>query len=209
MLTEIKGILYEYAHSMSLELFAFTACLIEEILPPIPVPSVITIVGAVAKIQDYSPYSLLALVLIGTIGKTFGAITVYYVVDKLEDFFVHRFGKYFNLQEDTLEQIGQKIGQGKRSYLVLILLRATPLFPSTLISISCGLLKIPLKLFIISTFIGSLIRNSLYIYIGFGSITAFNSFFLTLIHISVSTKILIAFVVLGIFIYFLRQKLSQ
>jgi len=92
MFTGFKNTLFEYAHSVPLELFTFISTLVEEVLPPIPAPSIITLVGAVAKVQDYSPYSLIILAIIGTIGKTFGATIVYTIVDKLEDIFVLKYG---------------------------------------------------------------------------------------------------------------------
>jgi len=204
MLSELKNTLLEYAHSIPLELFTFISTFIEEMLPPIPAPSVITIAGAVAKVQDYSPYFLIILALIGTIGKTSGAIIIYKVVDKLEDVFVSKFGKYFNIEEDKLEAIGKRISGSEKSYLILITLRAIPLFPSTLISVSCGLLKIPFKLFVISTFIGSFIRNLAYVYIGFGSIKIFDSILSTPMNI-LTIRIFLILALLSAFIYFYRQ----
>jgi len=206
MLSQIIDFLYLKALSTPLELFAFFASMIEEVLPPIPVPSVITLVGMVAKMQEYSPYDLHTLIIIGAVGKTLGALALYYIVDKLEDAFVIKYGAYFNIQEDKLKTLGKKINGNARDYIILTLLRATPLVPSTLITIGCGLLQIPYKLFIISTFIGSLIRNSIYIYIGFTSITIFHPLFMTFVKIVLSIKIVLLLIAIGLLIYWIRRK---
>jgi len=98
------------------------------------------------------------------------------VTDKLEDVFVEKYGKYFGLQPGQVETLGSKLGRGWVDYVALITLRATPLISSTLISVGCGLLKIPLRLFIISTYLGSVIRDIIYLYIGYTGISTFKKF---------------------------------
>ena len=42
-----------------------------------------------------------------------------------------------------------------------------PALEKVIISVGCGLLKVRFRLFIISTFIGSIIRDFIYIYLGY------------------------------------------
>lgn len=167
-----------FAHTVPLEIFAFVAAFFEEIIPPIPAFPVMVMAGSFAKVQDYHLIAIFVLALFSSLGKTFGALTVYYVVDKIEDYFMLKFGNLFNLEPGKLESLGRRLGKGWSDYFVLIALRAIPIVPSTLISVGSGLLKIPLKLFVVTTFIGTIMRDCLYLYIGYVGTRAFHKYYI-------------------------------
>jgi membrane protein DedA with SNARE-associated domain len=176
MFFNLDQVLTSVANHIPLPFFAFLASAIEETIPPIPSPSIMMISGFLASIKDYSVYGFVFVVIIGSLGKTFGAWFIYYIMDKIEDFLSTRFGKFIGLTHSDIESFGARLGHGKRDYFILTTLRAIPVFPSTILSVGGGLLKINLRLFLISTFIGSLFRNSLYIYLGYLGTTVANSF---------------------------------
>jgi len=123
--------------------------------------------GAMAFVQGYFFWGLVLLVLLGALGKTLGAYIPYFVADKIEDLFSSRLSKFLGITHEQIESFGAHLGKGFRDYLILIILRALPIVPSSVLSVGCGLLKVRLKLFFISTFVGSIIRDAIYIYLGY------------------------------------------
>lgn len=167
MLSHLEEILLSYIHSLPLELFAFIASFVEEVIAPIPSPSVMMLTGSFASMNGYVLPGLIALTLIAACGKTLGAIVVYFVSNRAEDFIMRKFGKFFGVTTENVTAFGQKFGNGWRDYLLLTFFRALPIVPSSLVSIGSGLIKIPFKLFIIATFFGTVIRDGVYLYVGF------------------------------------------
>jgi membrane protein DedA with SNARE-associated domain len=165
-----------YATILPLEVLAVVLAFLEEIIPPIPALPMMIMLGVLARNEGYVLPGLVLIALFSALGKTLGAFLIYRVTDKLEDVFVERYGKYFALKPGQIETLGAKLGRGWVDYVALITLRATPLISSTLISVGCGLLKIPLRLFIISTYLGSVIRDIIYLYIGYTGISTFKKF---------------------------------
>lgn len=58
---------------------------------------------------------------------------------------------------------------------MIFLLRAVPIMPTAPVSIVCGLIKVKIRTYITSTFLGTLVRNIFYLYLGFTSIGALES----------------------------------
>lgn len=156
-----------YAHELPIWLFVFVGSFFEEIFPPIPAFLTMILTGSLARIQGYELYALLPLVLISAGGKTLGSIVVYEVVDRAENVFMKKFGHLFNLTDSSLEKFGRRFSQSWSDYAILISLRAIPLVPSTLVTVGSGLIALPRRLFVIATYIGTLFRDSVYIYIGY------------------------------------------
>lgn len=172
-----KEILIPYAHSFPLPPLAFGAAFFEELIPPIPGFTLMIMIGSFARIQDYQLLALFSLTLFTASGKTLGATIVYHIVDRLEDVFFSKFGPLFKIKPEQVEAFGKKLGHGMIDYAILIFLRALPIIPSTLVTIGSGLIRVPKRLFIISTFIGSTIRDSIYLYTGYVGTIAFEKYF--------------------------------
>jgi membrane protein DedA with SNARE-associated domain len=152
---------------LSLESFVIVASFIEEVVAPIPSPTVMMLSGSLAEVQGYTYAGLITLALLGAVGKTIGALLVYGVADKLEDLIVVRFGSYFDINREDISRFGAKLTGKPRDYIVLTLLRSAPFIPSSVVSVGSGLLKVPLQLYIVTTFIGTIIRDSVYLYAGY------------------------------------------
>ena len=172
MFTHLEEILLSFAHSLPLEAFVLIASFVEEVVAPIPSPTVMVLAGSFARVQEYMMPALIVLALIGAVGKTIGAIVVYYITDKAEDVVMNKFGKFFGVTHEDVEKLGKKLGNGFRDYILLTTLRALPFMPSVVVSVGSGLLKVPIKLFIISTFLGTIIRDGFYLYAGYVGATA-------------------------------------
>ena len=170
MFLQLEQILTSLASQTSLEFFALWTSFLEEIITPIPSPSISIMIGFLASVQTYTIFGLILLTVISAFGKTLGALSVYIIVDKVEDVLMGRIGKFIGVTHVEIENLGNKLSNDWKDYVILFVLRTIPIFPSTLISVGAGFLKIRLKLFLITTFFGSIIRNFLYIYLGYFSI---------------------------------------
>jgi membrane protein DedA with SNARE-associated domain len=173
----LEKIIIPYSETIHLAIFAPVISFIEEVIPPIPSPSIMLATGYMAQIQGYLFYSLIILAILGALGKTGGAAVVYYIADKVEDLLSSKIAKFIGVTHEQIESLGKRLSKDKRDYVILTALRATPLVPSSLLSVGCGLLKVDFKLFMISTFFGSIIRDFIYIYLGYtGTRLAIHSF---------------------------------
>lgn len=212
MFPYLEQILTYYAGHIHLAIFAPAVSFFDELIPPIPSPSVMFATGSIALTQGYTILGLFFLALLGAVGKTLGAAIVYYVADKLEDILAKKIAKFLGVTHEQIESLGAKIKGGIKDYFIMISLRALPIIPSSPISFGSGLLKISFKLFIISTFIGSVIRDFIFIYLGYIGTRVVFSFLKNtvptaelIIQIVVGSSVLL---VLG-FLYFRQRKINK
>ncbi len=159
--------LMTFAASAPLPLVSFVVAIVEEIVPPIPASATIATIGSLAALQSYSIIGLLILTVAAALGKTIGSIGVYIVADKTEDMLTDKVGRYFGVTSADLEKFSQKLGKGARDYFVLTMLRSLPFIPSSLVSIGCGLLRISWPLYLTATFIGTVVRYGIFLYLGY------------------------------------------
>jgi membrane protein DedA with SNARE-associated domain len=209
MFLHLEQLILTYAEHVHLAIFAPVVSFIEEVIPPIPSPSVMIATGSMAEVQNYTIYGLIFLAILGAIGKTCGASVVYVVIDKAEDFLFKKRGNIFGVTHEQIESFGSRLSRGVRDYFILTILRALPIVPSTVISVGCGLLKVKMKLFIITTLVGSFIRDMVYITLGyFGTKTVLNLFVENTNRVESQIQLLVVIVVLIllIYLYYKRQK---
>lgn len=167
MFSNLEAAMLSMIHTLPLEAFVFIASFIEEVIAPVPSAAVLLLTGSFAAIQERPLLGLIPLAIIAAVGKTIGAILVYYFSEKIGGAVLTKFGGFFNVSREAIAEFGQKINGSTRDYLLLILFRALPIVPSSVVSIGCGLLKIPPRLFIITTLIGTILRDSIFLYIGY------------------------------------------
>ena len=148
------------------ELIVFFGSIIEEIFPPLPSPLLLIITKMATYNQEFSVLHILLLTSIATFGKTIGSFFLYFLADKTEDLIIGRFGKWFNISHRNIESIGKRFTGSWKDIIVLIFLRAIPIIPTTPVSLVCGIIKLNIRTYIVSTFIGSLIRIFLILYLG-------------------------------------------
>lgn len=206
MFAHIEAVLVTHIHTLPLELFVIVASVVEEVIAPIPSLTVMALSGTLAHMQGYTLTSLAMLAVLGSFGKTVGAFLVYVISDKAENVFIGMFGKFFSVSKDDIENLGKKLKGGTKDYVFLTLLRALPIVPSVVLSVGSGVLKIPLKLFIISTFLGSIIRDGLYIYTGYIGSTVFFNFIYGSTHIE---NYIVALVAVGVCAYVVYRFISK
>lgn len=89
---------------------------------------------------------------------------------------MNKFGKYLGVTHADIEHIGQKLNKGWKDNVFLLIARALPIIPSAPIALVCGAIKLDTVTFITSTFLGTTIRNLLFLYIGYTGLSTYTNF---------------------------------
>jgi membrane protein DedA with SNARE-associated domain len=177
----IESIIKVYANAFPLDIFAFFGSFVEEIIPPIPAPLIMTTAGSLALTQHHMWLFLLWLAVAGSIGKTIASWIFYVVGDKFENIAVRKFGKFIGINHKDVESLGSRFNGGWGDGAVLFVLRSIPIFPSVSVSIVCGIIRLNMRTFLGTTFLGTIVKNLIYLYVGYGGIQAVG-FFVRKIH---------------------------
>ena len=207
----IEAHLLALANSLPLTSFVLIGSFIEEVIAPVPALAVMLVTGSAAAIQGFSLSDLFFLALIAALGKSLGAIIVYYVSGFAGELVFTKFGWLFKVSAEEVQALGQKVTGGKKDYLLFTVLRALPILPSSVVSLGCGLLQIPFRLFIITTFIGTIVRDGIFLYVGYSGVALFKNLAEESNFVeSLLQKIFIVCVVLGFgYVYYKRTQKSK
>lgn len=193
----------------------FFLSLIEEIVAPIPSSLVLMAAGFFLIPHGLSfgaavPLALLEVVLPASMGLTLGALFIYSVAYLGGKPLIVRWGKLFGVTWEKLERAEARFTAGRADEALIFALRAVPVTPNFLVSAVCGLVRYPMKEFILLTFLGSVVRAFLMSFIGW---SVGSAYVLYAERISVLTNvILVAVGILAIsvaLILFLRRKLGK
>ncbi len=185
------------ANQIPVELFVFIGSLIEEILAPIPSPLVMTLAGTIAEAQQRPIIFLLYLSFVGAIAKTISSYVLYVLADKLEDVVIGKFGKFFGISHTAIEKFGQHFNGNFRDELIIFFSRAIPIIPTAPVSIVSGAIKLPLKSYLTAGFLGILLRNFLYLYLGYASLASYETLIEKMDSIESIVTVTLAFAVVG------------
>lgn len=196
------------AHTLPLELFVFVASFIEEVIAPVPSAAVLLVTGTLAAVQERSVIELIPLILIAAAGKTIGAIIVYHFSHHLSRIVFGRFGSWFRVSDAEIQALGSRVTGSVRDYFIFTAFRALPILPSSVVSVGCGMLKIPIRLFLVTTLLGTIVRDSIFIYAGYQG----TEFLTAILNESVSIESFVQMALitlvglLFIYIYWRRRK---
>lgn len=94
------------------------------------------------------------------VGVTFGALVIYWVVYVGGKAVIDRWGKYVGVSWGAIEQIERRFTAGYSDEVILFLARALPIFPLSVVTVFCGLIRLPWQEFTLYTFLGTLVRAS-------------------------------------------------
>lgn len=210
MALPMEEALRQLAQSVPLEVFVIIGSVLEELIPPIPSPFVMSTAG-LSLVNDQRNWMTFAwIAAVGAVGKTAASWVIYLVSDKFEDVIIGRFGKYLGVTHTQIEKLGSKLGNGWKDEVLLVAIRAIPLIPSFIISFGCGVLKTEIKSFLATTLIGSFLRNLLLLYI---SVVGFQEFVELRESTNNPTALTVAFVLAVIVVivvgYMIKGKLSR
>jgi membrane protein DedA with SNARE-associated domain len=163
----IELYLVALAGTLPLELFVSLGSFAEEVIAPIPSPSIMVIAGSFGAIQGYSYHALALLVLLASIGKTLGGLTMYAIACYARGPAFRLFGRFIDLTESDIDAFGKRFTGSLHDYVLYIFFRSVPIIPSILLSFGSGAIRLPLKLFIIGTFVGTVFRDTFYLIVGY------------------------------------------
>ena len=175
MIESIISWLTVFAHNTSLPIFVLVGGVVEEIVAPIPSPLVATLAGSILATQNASWPMVLWICLLATIGKTTGATIFYILGYKFEDWTITYANKYIGVSHEDIENFSKRFSKKQKNTWLLLSIRAIPMMPSTPISLVCGILKMPLKVFLFASLGGFYIREFIFIYIGYAGLQTVDS----------------------------------
>lgn len=155
MLTNILALINLYGYRA-----IFILITLENIFPPIPCEIILTFGGFLTTISTLQPYRI---IIISTLASYLGAIILYFMgylikLERLKTLLIHCHFKEkdFDRSIEWFENYGN---------LAILLGRLIPIIRS-IISIPAGITKMPFFCFSIHTVIGTLIWNTLLVYMG-------------------------------------------
>jgi membrane protein DedA with SNARE-associated domain len=149
----------------------FIGVIIESIIVPIPSPVIVMFAGfvmiepslallpAIAKI-------FLVITIPASIAGLIGNYVVYWVAYIGGKPLVEKFEKYLGFSWKDVISIRKKFRIAKSETISLIILRAIPIMPLSLVSGAAGVIKLDWKKYGIASFIGMLIRNTILAFLG-------------------------------------------
>ncbi len=144
------------------QLSVFIGVMIEQVIVPVPSPMIIMGAGAILippelPIPNAFFQILWIIVLPGTVASTLGSFIGYGISYYGGKALVIRFERVLGVDWDQIERLEKRF-QGKKVAWSLILTRAIPAFPLSLVSVFAGLFRISIKPFTLYTFLGSIFR---------------------------------------------------
>lgn len=163
---------HAFSQVVPLDIFVFVGSFLEEVISPIPAILVTGTAGAIAVAGHFSLLHIFWLGVLAGLGKTVGAWFYYIVGDKLEDIIVRRFGGFFGVTHIQMEGIGKRFTGHWKDMLVLATLRFLPFSPTTPISVACGVIRMDLRIYLLATFLGSVVKDTFYLVASFFGLSA-------------------------------------
>lgn len=149
----------------------FLGTFIEEILSPIPSFMVLVPAGAAAAARGYGYEYLLVLMICSAAGRIIGSVILYSLAYRLEGAMLSPKRRLFGISKAQIEQVGKRInGRQRRDWAVLFILNALPIFPTAMLSLVCGFLKVNFKMFAFCSFFGTMINALIFMSIGYAGV---------------------------------------
>ncbi len=152
------------------QLSVFIGVMVEQIIVPIPSPLIIMGAGTILispglSIPDAFLRIFCTIVLPGSIASTLGSYIGYMISYYGGKALVLRFQRFLGVDWEEIENLEKRF-HGKKEAVAIFFSRAIPVFPISLVSIFAGLLRVPLKLFTVYTFLGSIFRCFFLAFVG-------------------------------------------
>lgn len=149
----------------------FWGSIIEEIVAPVPSPLVQMSAGAflLSKYNSVSSDLLVnmsIIALVGSVGATLGSYVMYGIGYFGGRPLVEKTSRFTGVKWSTIEKFQKKMKNSSNDELTIAILRSVPVIPSVIIAISCGILRINPLSYTISFFSGGIIRNLVFLIVG-------------------------------------------
>lgn len=203
----IEHLVTQFATTVPLPWFVFVGSFFEEVISPIPSALVMGTAGSIALLDGNTYWYLFLLAFVGNFGKTLGAWLYYFIGDKLEDILVKPMTKYLGVNHADIENIGKRFtGHHLQDGGILFLIRMIPPFPTTPVSLACGIIKMNTKVFLIATYAGNFFKDLVYLYIGYAGLASFRLMWHRTNKLKFEINLVIILVIISLLIFlFLHQ----
>ncbi|MFQ5909428.1 MAG: DedA family protein [Thermoplasmata archaeon] len=182
----------------------FLAMFVEGIITPIPSEAILPLAGSLAY-ERPAEFSVWAIIIVATVGATLGSTVAYFIGHYFGRGFVHRYGKYFRIGEEHLVRAERWFEKyGRVSIFIGHSLPGTRSF----ISFPAGIARMNLRSFVISTFFGALIWNTVLTLTGYflsSQLDTLEGFFEYLDIIALIT----ALALIAIYFYWRKKQRAQ
>jgi membrane protein DedA with SNARE-associated domain len=149
----------------------FLAEVIEEVIVPIPSALVLFTSGFIL-LQGETSFSffrdlVFIITIPGAVGLTLGSTFIYFLGYKGGKPFIEKYGKYFEVSWQEVLDFDERLNKSKYDEYIFVFARIVPFVPSSVIAMFAGVTRMPLKKYLIFTFIGATIKSFIYGYIGY------------------------------------------
>ena len=189
----------------------FLGSILEQIIAPIP--SSVVVLSSSFLIMKGDILSLEAMKILflnvaipAATGVTLGSLVYYGLSYKIGTPFIERAGKYLGVSVDDVEGVEKRVKESNYENLFLFFARCLPVIPSIAISLFCGIIKYPVRNYLIITFFGALIQATILGIIGW----QVGNVYTTLAdQISFLNDIIAIIIVLGVIIYIIKKKMGK
>ncbi|MBI2172797.1 MAG: VTT domain-containing protein [Candidatus Aenigmarchaeota archaeon] len=144
-------------------LSVFMVVILEEILIPIPSPLVIMgasfiLIPAGIPLPEAIAQIILLIVIPASVASTIGSFFTYGIGYYGGRPAINRLHRFLGMSWKDVEKQEKRLEQGKKIWTTIVIFRAIPFFPISLVSIAAGVLRVSRKKYAIATFIGSVPR---------------------------------------------------
>ncbi len=147
----------------------FLASVIEEVIVPIPSTVIQTGAGFLFLAGQSVTFDTVLMLIThvafpAALGATVGSLMIYGLVWWGGALFIERFGSYFMLSSQKIARAKEYVLSHKSLIWAFCLVRFIPVLPSVFIAATAGMIRLPLKIYFITTFVGMFVRG---LYLGF------------------------------------------
>lgn len=117
--------------------------------------------------------------------------------------FIKRVGRYSGVSIADIKDVEKRVKQSRYDYLVLFGALYLPVIPSIAINLFCGLIRYPVKVYLIITFFGALVQATILGIVGW----QVGNIYINLVDdISYLNDIITVIIILAIVIYIIKKK---
>lgn len=194
-------------------LAVFTGSFLEEMIAPIPSPAVMMGSGMML-LKEHTGFTgsffleLMTIALIGGLGALLGSYFTYGIGYFGGKPFIEKTRRFTGVDWKTVEKFQKRFDGTKRDEVTITLLRSIPVMPAVVIAVTCGALRINPISYSITFFVGGIIRNIIFLVIGWRIGEAYKNLAHGFDSVQNVIQVLIAMALLGglAYLYWRRHK---
>ena len=154
--------------------------------------------------------NVFSLAFIASVFQTVGSFVIYGIAWKFQSGIVNKLNFLHGLTEHDVQKIHQKFSKKNKMFSNLtwkiILARAIPIIPLSVISAGCGLIKLDWKTYSLTTLIGVFVRNIFLVIVGYVLST---SYFIFIANSLDKIELFVLIGIIGMVILIKKLKMTE